>query len=454
MRSIERYLLGWMLGALGLGAVIMALVVYLVTLDEMNEVYEADLKHVAEALGSYLHAEPGTAIDAGRPSPVRSDKADPEEIVTVLWTPAGRRLFSSDPRVAIPFMRHEALTRTRIGSEDWMLYTDVSAHGVAQAAQRLNARDATAAEAASKILPATLGVSLVITAFLIFALRRGLHPLDGAARDIAARTARAPTPLPTADVPSELAPLVQAINDLMGRLSQALDRQRRFLGDAAHELRTPVTALRLQLQLLQRSPDAAARGEALHELEQGIDRSQRLVEKLLQLARADPDVEAREPQPIDLGELVREGVGLHSRSAEQRGIDLGASTSPGLVVAGDRQDLQALLGNLIDNALRYTPAGGVVDVDAVRLDDQPTLRVIDSGPGIAPDERERVFDRFQRGRAAQQAAREHDGSGLGLAIVRAIAERHCASVSLHTAPSGQGLEVRVSFAPAAARVPD
>ena len=446
MRSIERYLLRWILGALCLGALIMALAAYWVTLDELNEMSEADLKHVAEALGSYLHAEPGAAIDAGRPSPVRDDVADPEEIVTVLWTSAGRQLYSSDPRVAIPFMPREALTRATVGAEEWFVYTDVSQNGVTQAAQRVHARQVIAAEAASVILPATLGVSLLITVLLVFALRRGLQPLDEAAHDIAARTARAPTPLGTTEVPGELMPLVNAINGLMSRLSEALANQRRFLGDAAHELRTPVTALRLQLQLLQRSTNADDRREALQELQHGIDRSQRLVEKLLQMARADPAAEERSLQPIDLGGLVRDVVGQLSRKADQWGIDLGANAAPGLVVQGDRQDLDVLLGNLIENALRYTPAGGVIDVEACALDGRPTLRVIDSGPGIASDERERVFDRFYRGPDAQQLAREPGGSGLGLAIVRGIAERHHAVVSLHTPQSGQGLEVRISFA--------
>lgn len=450
MRSIERYLLRWMLSALGLGALVVVLVAYLVTLEEMNEVYDADLRHVAEALGSTLDAVGLATFEARRSLPARTDVPEPEEIVTVLWTPTGQPIYSSDPRVAVPFLGREALTQLHLGGEAWFIYTHVTPHGVAQAAQRVYARQETATEAVATILPVTVGVLLVVTVLLVLALRRGLRPLDAAARDIAARTARTLSPMQMSEVPGELTPLVVAINGLMDRLSQALTTQQRFLGDAAHELRTPVTALRLQLQLLQRSVDAAATQQAMQELEGGIERSQQLIEKLLQVARSDPDAETRVQEPVDLGELVREQVAALSRRAERCGIDLGAQAIPGVVVFGDPHDLAVLLSNLIENALRYTPAGGTVDVDACRLEGRPALRVIDDGPGIAEHERERVFDRFYRGAAAQVQAREPGGSGLGLAIVRGIAERHGALVSLHTPAGGRGLEVRVVFAAPAA----
>jgi signal transduction histidine kinase len=138
-------------------------------------------------------------------------------------------------------------------------------------------------------------------------------------------------------------------------------------------------------------------------------------------------------------------VGLLSRKADQLGIDLGAKATAAISVIGDRQDLEVLLTNLIENALRYTPRGGVVDVEACRVDGRPALRVVDNGPGIPPAEHDRVFDRFYRGADARALECEPGGSGLGLTIVRAIAERHHATVSLHTPNGGQGLEVRVLF---------
>lgn len=446
MRSIERYLLGWVLGALGVGVFVVALVIYLVTLDEMNEVYDADLKNVAEALGSYQYVGRTADTEAQRRFPVRLDKPDAAEIVTITWTHDGRRVYSSDPRIAIPFISKEALTRTTVGPDEWYVYTDVSPNGVAQAAQRVSARHNIAAESASKIFPPMIALSLLFCGLMVFALRRGLKPLDDAARSVADRSAKSLDAMALGEVPREISPLVLAINGLLAKLAEALSSQRRFLADAAHELRTPVTALQLQLQLLKRANDETSRRAAMGELESGIARSRRLVEQLLQVARAEPDAPLAPPAPVDLGALVRSAVGSLSVKADHQGIDLGANAAAHVAVLGDGGQLTVLLNNLVENALRYTPEGGVIDVEAMLQDGQPVLRVVDNGPGIAAAERARVFDRFYRGEDAQALARDSGGSGLGLSIVHAIAERHGATVSLHTPAGGQGLEVRVVFA--------
>ena len=447
MRSIERYLLAWILGALTLGAVLVALVTYLVTLDEMNEVFDANLKNVAEAVASHRHSGYGLGADVPLDLPQRTDAPEDAEIVTLTWNRAGQRIFASDPRVKVPFTDSEGLSRPRVDGEDWIVYSSVRAEAVAQAAQRVVSRQEMAEDSAATVFPPMLVLVVVVGGLLVFGLRRGLQPLGSAARDIAARSARALDPIAAGDVPREITPLVTSINDLIARLSIAFSAQRRFLADAAHELRTPVTALKLQLQLLRRSTDEASREEAMAELEAGIGRAQRLIEQLLQVARAEPDGERPRMEPVELGELVRSVVGNLSIKAERHGIDLGASGPAGIVVKGDGNQLIVLLNNLIENALRYTPQGGVVDVEAGRRGEQPELRVIDSGPGIPEPERQRVFDRFYRCEDAPALARDGGGSGLGLAIVQAIAERHGAVVSLHTPASGQGLEVRVAFAP-------
>jgi two-component system OmpR family sensor kinase len=453
MRSIERYLLGWLLGALGLGAAIIVLVTYFVTLDEMDEIFDADLKHVAESLGNYHHVGVALSIDRTRRLPLRTDVPNIEEIVTITWTHDGMLVYSSDPRVHIPFLNTEALTRVVVGAEEWIVYTDVSENGVAQAAQRLAARRESALETVSNILLPIAGVMVAIAGLMFFALRHGLRPLDDAARHIEERSAKSLDPMSAGEVPRELLPLVRAINNLLGKLADALAPQRRFLADAAHELRTPVTALRLQLQLLERASDDSRRGEAIAELHQGIDRAGRLVEQLLQVARSEPDGVLLLTESVDLDELVRSVVGSMSTKAEVLGIDLGAKADTHVQVHGDIEQLRVLLNNLVENALRYTPRGGVVDVESTLQDDHPTLRVIDNGPGIPEEERERVQDRFYRGQRAGAHEREPGGSGLGLSIVRAIAERHDAKVSLHDPPSGRGLDVRVTFPEATAQHP-
>ncbi len=448
MRSIERTLLAWILGALTLGAVLVALVTYLVTLEEMHEVFDADLKNVAEAVASYHHAGYGVGGTQRIVSPQRTDVPDDSEIVTLTWTPQGQKVFASDPRVQMPFIPTEGLSRPVVQGEAWTVYSSVNAEGVAQAAQRVSARQEMASESAGKVFPPLIGLVAVVGGLLVFGLRRGLRPLDGAAQDIAQRSARSLEPITLVDVPKEITPLVTSINGLMSRLAVAFATQRRFLADAAHELRTPVTALRLQLQLLQRSENDAERAQALAELGSGIARSQRLVEQLLHVARSEPDGEEMRLESVDLTERVRSVVGALSPKADLCGIDLGANCPPGsngIVVEGDVEQITVLLNNLVENALRYTPAGGVVDVEATLREGAPVLRVADTGPGIPEVERARVFDRFYRGTDAAALARDGGGSGLGLAIVRAIAERHGAVVGLHTPAQGQGLEVLVRF---------
>jgi two-component system, OmpR family, sensor kinase len=448
MRSIERTLLTWVLGALTLGFVLVALVTYLVTLDEMNEVFDADLKNVAEAVASYHHSGRGPLDAVPPPSPQRTGAHDDDdEIVTLSWTRTGQRVYASDPRVKIPYAAVEGLSRPSVDGEQWIVYSTVREDGVVQAAQRVGVRQEMAGDSVATILPPLLLLMMVVGGLLVYGLRRGLQPLAIATRDIAERSAMSLDPIESGDVPREISPLVASINGLIGRLATAFSAQRRFMADAAHELRTPVTALRLQLQLLRSSKDDAAREEAMAELESAIARSQRLIEQLLNVARSERDGDATHKALVDLGGLARAVVGKLSVQAEQRGLDLGALAPMGIVVLADKDQLTVLLDNLVENALRYTPAGGVVDVEVGRRDGRAELRVIDNGPGIPEAQRERVFERFTRGEDASTQARDQCGSGLGLAIVRAIAERHGASVSLHTPASGRGLEVRIGFPP-------
>lgn len=443
MRSIRDTLLIWILGVLSLGSLLVALVTYLVTLEEMNEVFDGDLRNVAEAVASYHHAGHHEAGDAPLVLPVRTDVPDETEIVTMTWTARGERVFSSDSRVHLPFTTIEGMSRPVVDGDEWIVYSSVRPAGVAQAAQRASARKEMAGESAGKVFPPLFALVLVVAALLVFALRRGMQPLDAAASDISRRSANSLEAISTDDAPSEIVPLVDSINGLMERLGSAFSAQRRFLADAAHELRTPITALRLQLQWLQRTTDEDERQRGLGELAAGIDRSQRLVQQLLQVARTEPDGAATKAEPLDLAALVRTQVAAFSIRAEHAGLDLGAAASGPVPTVGDATQLAVLIENLVENALRYTPSGGVVDVSAAIEDGCPVLRVIDDGPGIPASEHERVFERFHRGELARSQAQ--DGSGLGLAIVKAIAQRHRATVELLTPASGRGLEVRVRF---------
>ncbi len=272
-----------------------------------------------------------------------------------------------------------------------------------------------------------------------FGVRRGLAPLADVEREIARRSPRELQPIALPATPHEVGPLLARLNDLLGLLREAAAAQQRFLAGAAHQLRTPLAGLQTQIELAAHegrfddSPERRAR------IDEAIERMTHLVQQLLVYAQAEPSSAlSRRFEPVALQGLVEQAASLFLDQALARGIDLGFE--PGqATVRGVPWLLREALSNLVDNALRYTPAGGVVTVTSAVEGGRPRLRVVDSGPGIPPDERQRVFERFYR-----VAGAPGDGCGLGLAIVREIADLHGAEVRLDEPPGG-GLRVELVF---------
>jgi two-component system OmpR family sensor kinase len=250
------------------------------------------------------------------------------------------------------------------------------------------------------------------------------------------------SPLAEAGLPDELRPLVASLNGLLARLSDALAAQRRFTADAAHELRTPLAALKLQLDFARR--EGAANGAAsFDDLAAGVERASHVVEQLLTLARIEPEAFAERRTECDLAAIARDAIVSRAALAGAKSIDLGLARDASAKVLGDPATLAILLSNLLDNAIRYTPSGGRVDVAIDADDTGADLVVADTGPGIPPEDRDRVFDRFYR------AANDESGSGLGLSIVKRIADAHHAAITLDAPAHGTGLVVRVHFPPPA-----
>lgn len=441
--SIQRHLLTWVLGALCLGGPLLVYAAYGIALAEIEEVLDGGLRQTALLLADRDLA-PGPA---STPKAAPNADDDPESgLLTIARRPDGTLLFSSRPELTIDLKPTPGASVQPGNGERWHVFTVVQADRIIQVAQPEAVRHDAAVETASQMIVPLAALLVLIGAWMLVALRRGLRPLRVATGDLAQRSARSLDPLDLRAVPRELLPLVHAINDLLARLSAAFAQQRDFVADAAHELRTPVTALQLQLQWLERSTDPAERAQAMQELAAGIARTARLIRQLLDLSRAATDADAGlafERVPLELGALARSTVARCAADAERRRIDLGADARSAAWVRGDALQLEILLGNLVENALRYTPAGGVIDVVTGMLDGAPTLRVIDNGPGVAEADRARVFDRFYR--SPEAIARDASGSGLGLAIVKAIADKHDAQVTLHEGSAGIGLEVRVVF---------
>ena len=444
MRSIQRHLLVWILGALSAGAIVLVIVSYFVALSEIDEILDENLKQVALSVASHelvgRRAEP--------PVPMLAATLEDLDFAILSWTGDGRLVFSSDPRIVLPFDTAEGHSRVQSNGEGWRVFTVRQGDTVVQAAQRVAAREFEAAEVAAKLVPMLILLVLLIGLLLVAALKRGLGPLKATADHIGALTAQSLEPIPAAQTPRELHSIIEAINRLMQRLSEAFAAQRRFVADAAHELRTPITALKLQLQLLERAQGPGERAGAMTDLRAGIARAERLIAQLLALSRLEPGGWRHEATLVDLGALIREAVARLSTQADAAGIDLGAEAGEALFVQGDAEQLLVLVNNLLQNALRHTPAGGAISVAAVQVPGRGvTLSVVDEGPGVPEAERTRVFDRFYRGLDDGAAPGTSVGSGLGLSIVKAIADRHAAAVTLDTPATGHGLEVRVAFPP-------
>jgi two-component system OmpR family sensor kinase len=267
-----------------------------------------------------------------------------------------------------------------------------------------------------------------------------LEPVARVRSQVASRQADDLSPVSEAGLPDEVQPLVQELNLLFGRVKTAFETQQNFVADAAHELRTPLAALKLQVQSLERADNGDTRRIAIGRLHAGIERATRLVEQLLVLARQETSAAGGARQTVELEALARRAVADLAGVAQAKGVDLGLHEAHAASVEGQPEALNILLRNLVDNAIKYTPAGGTVDISVTGGAGRAVLCVEDSGPGIPAEERERVFDRFYR-IAGSDAA----GSGLGLAIIKSIAERHGATLVLGQSERLGGLSATVTF---------
>lgn len=435
MKSIRTTLVLWLVGGLLLGSVAVLAGTYGLTRSQVGRMFDEELRQVALAVHVREDWMQARRVRIARPGFSLSVRA---------YDANGRVYFETlmpSLPADTPFVFSEGLGDVGTSDGLWRVYTHVTSEGIVQVGQPTATRDALARELSLPILMPMLMLIPLLAALIGWALRRGLAPLQDASRSVSDRDVSRLDPLPTQGVPYELLPLVEQINALLARLATSLDAQRRFLADAAHELRSPVSALALQAQLAQRAHTPEARTAALEELRRGTERTRRLVQQLLDFARLEPGVPAGPFVPVDLARVVREVVGSHAARADEAGVDLGAEAAAGAFVPGIESELQSLVANLIDNALRYAPAGSAVTASVGRSGDAIELSVVDAGPGIPPEERERMFVRFHR-----RVGDTTPGSGLGLPIAKSIAERHRGLIRLEDAAPGKknpGLAARV-----------
>ncbi len=283
---------------------------------------------------------------------------------------------------------------------------------------------------------------LIAVGAVWYALTQGLAPLDRLQRKVKERRRDDLSPIDSRKAPEEVRPLIDAVNDLLDRLQQAMQAQKRFVADAAHQLRTPIAGLRTQAELALRTEDPEQKQQALEHILTSTRHGMRLVNQLMTLARNEPGGQGTENfQPLNLNQLAQDCTASWIPMALDKEIDLGFEGAPDIeAVMGDATSLSELLNNLIDNALRYTPRGGHITVSVGASSQGPVLSVEDNGPGIDPQHRERVFERFYRVLGTGQS-----GSGLGLAIVAEVAKRHQAALRLDAGSGGKGTLISVRF---------
>lgn len=429
--------------AIAMVAVLQGALAYRNALEQTDTLFDYQMQQTAYALRA------GLPIDAkGRPQGTPPEDENNDFIVQV-WTNEGLRIFESAFDAALPQMAVLGFADVPARGTVYRVFSLQTRAQVIQIAQDMRVRKLLAREAALRsLLPVVLLLPL-LTLAVWWVIRQSLAPVQRVRRELALRQPQDLAPVSADGLPDEMRPLVAELNSLLQRVHQAFEAQQHFVADAAHELRSPLAALQLQLQLLRKAPDEAAREAAQSDLAAGIERAKRLVEQLLALARQEEGATTSEvapevPTQVDLRALAEQALADTAEAAQAKGLDMGLSEDSqqqhAFSVPGDAQAMIVLLRNLLDNAIKYVPSGGRVDVGWLQSDGQRALVVEDSGPGIPAEERERVLQRFVRGPGAGGMA---GGSGLGLAIVQAIAQRFGAKLLLDESPNLGGLRIRV-----------
>ena len=448
MNSIRRRLLSILLGSFAAGWLVLSVLSYFSARHEIEELFDAQLAQAARVLlGLTLHEiEEEGAKAEGQQLPVVIDPAlsghqYEEKIAFQIWM--GHTLLLRSPNAPLePLSLSAGYSDRLVGDKPWRVFSLVDTDRALKidVGEHYDVRN----ELIYDILRDLSWPLLFTLPFLAVAIgagiTRGLAPLRRTTAEITRRSPQQLAPLDAHDTPLEVQPLVAALNDLLGRLQDALDGERRFTANASHELRTPLAGLKAQAQVALRANDAAQRQQALTQIVQGVDRASHLLEQLLLLARLDPAGASVRYVVTPLAPLAREVLAELAPNAVAKRIDLSLDGDDTHAVLADRTALAVLLRNLIDNAIRYTDAGGQVQVRISATAGRVTLAVRDTGPGIAPDQRALVLERFYR-----IAGSSGPGCGLGLSIVKRIAELHGATFELVDAVPGPGLEARVSL---------
>lgn len=429
-----------------------AYIVYLDADQESHELFDQSLAETAHLLLALAGHEVEELMAMDAPSLVETNhEAHSQYLLFQIWDTEKRLRYKNKGAPDLPFAANgkSGYGYATVNGQQWRIYTtwNDARRLQIQVAEPGAHRKEISGRFALKLLFFALLIIPFLAAAIWLAVNRVFLALQRSANQVALRTPNDLQLVSLEGAPAELHPLLQAINRLFERVSSTLEHEQRFTADAAHELRTPLAAIKTNLQVIQRARNEAERAEAISGLGVSVDRATRLVEQLMTLARLDPQTNKEQGQQLlalDMATVLAAQMPSWRAQAEKLQLSFSADLQPAL--CGLHQDsFLILLRNLLDNAFRYTPAGGAVSIACQMEGGQACLRITDSGPGIPPAMRERVFDRFVR-----LAGADKPGSGLGLSIVKRIVDTHHASMSLGEGIDGQGLSVEIRFPPTAA----
>lgn len=440
--SIRSRIVLTLVSALVVAGLVASWATYHSTRAELSGIFDEQLRHTALELIERGDNDIKHTILVGQSPEMR--------ILVQIYDASTNRVYLSRRTEALPLAEQVGFSDIKDESGvSWRQYTATVGTKIVQVAQPTDVRDRLAVSSAMNIVQPMLILIPFLAIAIWFVIVQALQPLNRTARAVAKRSPSSMTPIDTEGLPFELKSLVDAINSLMARLGDSLNAQQRFASDAAHELRTPLAAIKLQSQLLARAKDPETRAKYASRLQEGVARATRLVEQLLTIARLDPDAHDKPMSEFNLATAARSAVEDLAVSAEAKHITLTADCTD-ITMIGMEDAVRLMITNLTDNAIRYTPGGGRIEV-AVKNDGEKhaLITVTDNGPGIAPEERTRVFERFYRALGTKVS-----GTGLGLAIVSRIVQMHNGTISIKDGfvrpahdgePEGFGAQFAVRF---------
>lgn len=435
--SLKKRLLLPVLGIIALVWTSAAALTYRDARNELDEVLDAHLTQAASLLDAQTLHQHGIIDTDHTPQLHKYSR----RVAFQIWERDGKlglHSINAPDEPLAPFV--PGFSNRMIEGSRWRVFTtwDSDSDHLIQIAERADRREHLAREIAGHLLLPLLITLPVLAALLWLAITKALRPLVDLADEVERRAPGNLTPLVPGRAPAEIAPLIQRLNALFDRIRDSLDNERRFTADAAHELRTPVAAIRAQAQVARAAENDAERIHALDKAIAGCDRATHLIEQLLTLARLDATREEAK-EPCILRTIAGEVIAELAPTALENHVQLELADGPDMTVPGQPGLLRVLLRNLLDNAIRHTGSGTTVTVQPGHLDGKPVLHVFDNGPGVDPETLVHLSERFYRPLGTRA-----NGSGLGLSIARRIAELHQARFQLSSPPEG-GLRIDIVF---------